>query len=149
MAAGTITLNGKTYTKRHQIIPWEQTISAAGVVPATLTLPGIAMFLLRGLSRDVVAAGAPVTNRRFRFKFGNSDGNNWYMANPVAGTTGAATFTDRVVDTAVFGSGQFLYVLDPPIPYGASASIRMEFEDITNSFPYTIFIGFHGCWLLP
>lgn len=148
MAQGQITIGGKTYTKRHVIIPWEQTITATGVTPATLTLPGISMFLLRALTREIMSGSPPTlatTTRRFKFKWGNSDGNNWYMAGP----TGGATFTDRVIDTAVFGSGQFLYVPDPPIPYGATASIRMEFEDLTQTFPYTVYLAFHGCWLLP
>lgn len=147
MAQGQITIGGKTYTKRHQVIPWEQTVTGAGVVPATLTFPGIAMFLLRGLTRDIVSAGAIVTaTTRFRFKLGNSDGNIWYMTGPAGG----AVFTDRVIDSAVFGTGQFIYVFDPAIPFGANASLRMEFEDITGiNFPYTVFMGFQGCWLLP
>lgn len=147
MAAGTVTIDGKTYTKRHQVIPLEFTVTAAGVTPINLTLPGIAIFMLRGLTR-VVMSGAPLVpdaNKRFRFKLGNSDGNNWYSSAPSA----PAGTTDRVIDPLIFGTGQFPYVLDPYILYSVSASVRLEVEDITAVFPYTIFFGFQGCWLLP
>ena len=144
MAAGQVTIDGKTYTKRHQVIPQEVTMSVnGGLTPFTLTLPGIAQFMLRGLTRDVLAANAPVTNRRFRFRLGNSDGAVWYSVGGIGGTT------DRVIDSLLFGSGQFIYVLDPFILYSPSASIKMEIEDLSQNTPYTIFFGFQGCWLLP
>jgi hypothetical protein len=144
MAAGQVSIDGKTYTKRHQVIPQEVTVASNGqLIPFTLTLPGIAMFMLRGLTRDVLAANTPVTNRRFRFRLGNSDGGIWYS---VGGTTGTS---DRVIDSLMFGTGQFPYILDPFILYSVSASIKMEIEDLSQSTPYTIFFAFQGCWLLP
>jgi hypothetical protein len=63
---------------------------------------------------------------------------------------GVGGTTDSVIDTLVFGNGQFPYVLDPPIPYTISATIRCTVEDIlANGFPYTIFFGFQGAWLMP
>lgn len=144
MAAGQVTIDGKTYTKRHQVIPQEITMSVnGGVTPFALTLPGVAMFMLRGLTRDVMAANLPVTNRRFRFRLGSSDGGIWYSVGGVGGTT------DRVIDSLFFGSGQFPYILDPFILYSLSATIKMEVEDLSQATPYTIFFGFQGAWLLP
>jgi hypothetical protein len=144
MAAGQITINGKTYTKREQTIPFEQLVNVnLGVFTPTFTFPGTAIFLLRGLTRTVVVAGAPVTTRPFRFKMINSDGDIQYSSMPVNGTT------DRVLDSLIFGTGQFPVVLDPFIVFSPSGTLKMEIEDVSNNQPYTIFFGFRGCWLLP
>ena len=81
--------------------------------------------------------------RRFRFKLGNSDGATWYSASGVGGTT------DRVLDTLIFGSGQFPFALIPPLFYSANANIQYEVEDVSNVVPYTIFFNFIGSYLLP
>lgn len=144
MAAGQVTIDGKTYTKRHQVLPLEVTMSVnGGVTPTSLTLPGVAQFMLRAMTRDVLAANVPVTNKRFRFRLGTSDGGIWFSTGGVGGTT------DRVIDSLFFGTGQFPYVLDPYIIYGISSSIKLEFEDLSQATPYTIFLGFQGAWLLP
>jgi hypothetical protein len=143
-SSGQVTINGKTYTKRHQVIPLEVPITANGqVVTQSLTLPGIAMFMLRGLTRTVLAANVPVTNRPFRFRFGNTDGAIWYTTGGIGGTT------DRVIDSLMFGSGQFPYILDPFILYSVSGGIKYEIEDLSQNQPYTIYFGFQGAWLLP
>ena len=144
MAAGQVSIDGKTYTKRHQVIPQEVTVASNGqVIPFTLTLPGIAMFMLRGLTRAVLKSNAPSAACPFRFRLGNSDGAIWYSVGGVGGTT------DRVIDSLFFGTGQFPYILDPFILYSVSASIKMEIEDLSQNSPYTIYFGFQGCWLLP
>lgn len=143
-AAGQVVIDGKTYTKRHQVIPFEVPITVNGqIVTPTLTLPGIAMFMLRGLTREVLAANLPVTNRRFKFRLGNSDGGIWYTAG------GIGNNPDRVIDSLMFGNGQFPYVLDPFVLFSVSASIKLEIEDLSLNQPYTIFFGFQGAWLLP
>ena len=143
-AAGQVVIDGKTYTKRHQVIPLELMVNQnGGVFLPSLTLPGIAMFMLRGLTRDVLAGNVPVANRRFRFRLGNSDGGIWYTTGGVGGTT------DRVIDSLIFGNGQFPYVLDPFILFSVSATLKLEVEDLSQNQPYTIFFGFQGAWLLP
>lgn len=143
-AAGQVVIDGKTYTKRHQVIPLQVDVTSNGqVILQTLTLPGIAMFMLRGLTRDVMAGNVPVVNRRFRFRLGNSDGGIWYTAGGIGGTT------DRVIDSLMFGNGQFPYVLDPFILFSVSASIKLEIEDLSQNQPYTIYFAFQGAWLLP
>lgn len=137
---GTIQINNKTFAEREQNFPFEVTVAAAGVQKFSLPLPGVANFLLKALMRETVVAGAS-TARRFRARLGNTDGSTYYSSSPVGGTT------DRVIDTLMFGSGQFPFVLNPYIYYSASASILLETEDISGSFPYTIFFNFRGSYL--
>ncbi len=143
MAYGTIQINGKTYIKRPQEIPVE--VSMSGTLEVNrprLTLPGIADFYLIYLKRDTVVGGAS-TARRFKFRFGNSDGNIWYSQGGIGGTT------DRVLDTLMFGNAQFPYVLTAPIVFSSNGSINMEVEDISNAGAYTIYMSFCGSYLLP
>ena len=143
MAYGTVTIGGKTYIEREQTFPYELAVTVnLSVTKVSLTLPGTADFWLKALTRETVVAGASAA-RRFKFKLGNSDGSTWYQSCGAGGTT------DRVIDTLLFGSGQFPFVLNPYIYYGASSSIQMEIEDISNNVPYTIYMGFRGSYLLP
>jgi hypothetical protein len=120
-----------------------------------VTLPGVANFLLKGLTRETTTNGLS-TNNRFRFRLGNSDGTTWYFSGGIGATT------DRVVDTLCFGTGQFPFPVIPPIPYSAGASILFEIEDLGGSNiltvppggtvpngPYVINIAFHGSYLIP
>ena len=143
MAYGTVEINGKTYVEREQTFPQEVTMDVAlATKKVTLALPGTAEFWLKALMRETVVAGAS-TAKRFKFRLGNSDGATWYQSGGNGGTT------DRVIDTLLFGSGQFPFVLNPYIYYAASGSINMEVEDISNSVPYTIYFAFRGSYLLP
>lgn len=143
MAYGTVQINGKTYIEREQTFPLEVTVTvASSVQKVTLIMPGTAEFWLKSLTRETVAAGASAA-RRFKFRLGNSDGNTWYQSGGNGGTT------DRVIDTLLFGSGQFPFVLNPYIYYAASGSIPMEIEDISTVVPYTIFFAFRGSYLIP
>jgi hypothetical protein len=143
MSYGTVTIGGKTYIEREQTFPYELAVTVnLSVTKATLTLPGTADFWLKALTRETVVAGASAA-RRFKFKLGNSDGSTWYQSGGAGGTT------DRVLDPLLFGSGQFPFVLNPYIYYGASSSIQMEIEDVSNNQPYTIYFGFRGSYLLP
>ena len=149
MPYGTVVINGKTYIEREQNFPLEVGVTvAAQVITPTLVLPGTADFWLKALTRETLAGVPPVgasAARRFRFRLGNSDGNTWYSSGGAGGTT------DRVIDTLIFGSGQFPYVVTPHIFYAASGSIRMEIEDLAGAalVPYTIFFNFRGSYLIP
>jgi hypothetical protein len=143
MGYGTVTINGKNYVEREQTFPMEVAVTVnLSVQRVTLALPGVADFWLKSLTRETVVAGASAA-RRFRFRLGNSDGGTWYQS----GGNGATT--DRVIDTLLFGSGQFPFVLCPYIYYGASASLITEIEDVSNNQPYTIFFAFRGSYLYP
>lgn len=144
---GTIVIGGKTYIKRPREYPLKVTgFNSNGTAVDTsqrLILPGIADFLLMYLKRDTVVAGVS-TVRRFLFRFGNSDGNVWYQQGGMGGTT------DRVLDSLIFGNGQFPYALPAPVLYGASSSIMMEFADVSNQgATYDIYLSFCGVDLLP
>jgi hypothetical protein len=143
MGYGTFQINGKTYIEMEQTFPMEVAVTVnLSDQRVVLALPGVADFLLKCLTRETVLAGASAA-RRFRFRFGNSDGGQYYQS----GGNGGAT--DRVIDTLLFGSGQFPFVLCPYIFYSASASIVCEIEDVSNNQPYTIFFAFRGSYLYP
>lgn len=141
MSYGMVTINGQNYIEREQTFPLEVAVTALQVIKTSLVLPGTADFWLKCLTRETVAAGASAA-KRFKFRLGNSDGSTWYQSGGTGGTT------DRVIDTLLFGSGQFPFVVTPYIFYAASGSIPMEIEDISNS-AYTIYFAFRGSYLIP
>ena len=144
MQYGVVEIDGQQYVERAQIFPMDLNITANFQIftQQRVTLPGVANFLLKGLTRETTAAGASAA-RRFKFRLGNSDGQTWY----ISGGLGAST--ERAVDTLVFGSGMFPYPLIPPIPYSSGANIVFEVEDVSGSAPYTINFAFHGSYLIP
>lgn len=145
MNYGMVQIGNKTFAEREQTFPLEVTVTVGlSVIKANVQLPGTADFWLKSLTRETVAAGASAA-RRFRFRLGNTDGATWYQAGGVGGNT------DRVIDTLMFGNGQFPFVVCPYIYYSASASILTEIEDIGGGglVPYTIFFAFRGSYLIP
>ena len=142
-AYGTVQIGGKTYIEREQtfplIVPVTVNLSIQRIVVA---LPGTADFLLKCLMRETIVAGASAA-RRFSVRLGNSDGSTWYSSGGNGGNT------DRVIDTLMFGSGQFPFVLNPYIYYSASASIQIEVEDLSSLQPYSIYFGFRGSYIIP
>ena len=150
---GEIIVDGQPYTERLQVFTSVITMTTNGQIftSVPVTLAGVAPFLLKGLTRDILSnetnppTGPPQFNvsldRRFRFNLRNSSGL-WI-------------FDDRVVDTMCFGSGQFPYPLIPPIPIPHNGTIFYDVEDMglgsadPDYFPYTIYFGFHGSYLYP
>lgn len=141
---GTITIDNQQYIERAQIFPVTVDITANLQIwsQQRVTLPGVANFLLKGLTREVTVAGISAL-RRFKFRLGNSDGTTWYIAGGIGATS------DRVVDSLIFGTGMFPYAIIPPIPYSAGANIMFEVEDLSAQAPYTINMAFHGSYLIP
>lgn len=142
---GQVEINGTVYNTRPRYFTYQQSIAAfTTYAPVQLTLTGEAPFLLQALTRATISgAGADVTNTtRFLFKLGNTDGAIWYN------TAGNGGTVDRLVDSLMFGNGQFPHILPVPIFYSASASIRFEIQDLSNS-AYNLYIGFQGVLLLP
>ena len=97
---GTVTIDGQQYIERAQIFPQTLDITTNLIVLAQqrVTLPGVANFLLKGLTREVTVAGVS-TSLRFRFRLGNSDGTTWYFAGGRGGQLGlehVATVAARV-----------------------------------------------------
>ena len=145
MQYGYVEIDGQEYVERPQVFPQDVNITFANqlLTQQRLILPGVANFLLKGLTRETIASQASAP-RDFKFRLGNSDGQTWYIAGGVGSTT------ERAFHTLVLGTGQFPFTLIPPIPYTAGASIVFEVEDIGNGpFPYTINFGFHGSYLIP
>lgn len=141
--SNTITLGNQTFITRYQEFPFEQaiTVNNQTLLNQRLVLPGVAPFMLTELKRITINGGAEVS-RRFKFRFGNTDGGLWYAQAGVGGSN------DRIVDTLIFGNAQFPKVISPGIVYQPSASIMMEIEDISGNAPYTISMSFGGWYLL-
>lgn len=144
MQYGVIQIDGQNYVERAQIFPFDLNMTRNFQVlnGQRLSLPGVANYLLKGLTREVTINGVPQT-RRFKFRLGNSDGTTWYFSG------GIGSNTERVLDTNCFGSAQFPYPLIPPITYSAGANIMFEVEDVSGNTPYVINFAFHGSYLIP
>jgi hypothetical protein len=151
---GVITLAGQQYIERPQIFCLELVVNQPYEVFTNqrLTLPGVADFLLKGLTRDSQITGFSISSDlRFRFRITNAEGSTSFLSG------GLGIFDDRIIDTCCFGTAQFPYPLIPPIPVHASGSLIFEVEDLgfyqpappNPSYPYTIRFGFHGSYLIP
>jgi hypothetical protein len=142
MAYGTVTIGGKTFIQKEQSFSLKVTTAGNQLqVRTSLVLPGTADFWLKALMRETLVNGVS-TAFRFLFRLGNSDGSTWYQSGGTGGTT------DLVLDTLLFGNGQFPFVLDPYIYYGASSSILINYQPLTNDV-YDIYFSFRGAYLLP
>jgi hypothetical protein len=140
---GVIEIDGQKYVERPKFYSLIVPIANNGQrVSTRLVLPSVALFWLKTLTRDVIAGGASVS-RRFGFRFGNTDGGIWYISGGVGSTN------DYIIDTLIFGDGQFPFVLVPHIIYSPAANITIEVVDISNNAPYDIHMGFGGSDLLP
>lgn len=147
---GQITIDGKNYIERVQTFPIEVAVTSdlQVLTNQTFTFPGVANFLLKSLTRKLYTnAGVDQTGAYpFKFKWGNSDGNTWYVSGGISGNT------ERVIDSCIFGDAQFPAVLIPYVFFSAGASFKYEVEDVSNTAtanPYTIYIGLVGSYLIP
>ena len=146
---GVVTMDGQDYIERIQVFPVTFSVTQQYQVSTgqRVTLPGVANFRLKGLTREVIQNGATVA-LRFAFRLGNSDGTTWYFSGGLGETT------DRVIDTCCFGTGAFPFPLTPPLSYSAGSNIMFEIEDLgtyqePTFVPYTINLAFHGSYLIP
>lgn len=143
---GVVTLDGIQYAERPQVFPLEVNITQPFQVLTNqrLTMPGVANFLLKGLTRMILQNGQSASAAiRFRYRMNNTEGSTWFFSG------GLGLINDRVFDQLCFGSGQFPYPLIPPVPIHASGSLVYEIEDVTGIVPYTICMAFHGVYLIP
>ena len=145
---GVITLDGSQYVERFQLFVMENTITTSRQVITNqrLTLPGVANFLLKGMTRDFTTPTVQGSaDRRFRFRILNQEGSTNFFSG------GLGMYDDRAYDNICFGSGQFPYPIIPPIPVHASGSLIYEIEDsgLGTLYPYTIHFGFNGTYLIP
>lgn len=147
---GELTINGQTYIERNITLFQDVTVTAASEVIRNrrVQLPGTAPFVCKGLVRvTLTAAGVDITaTQRFRFRYGNNDGNIWYVVPGVGGTN------DRAIDLLMFGPNRAFPGLTLPFNYFTPNSvIPFEVEDINGAanVPYTIQLGFIGSYLFP
>jgi hypothetical protein len=140
---GQVTINGVTYQERYQCFPLDVQMTPNLVLTSQrVSLPGIAPFRLKALTRTTFNAEGVATAYAFKFKFGNTEGGVWYCGAPVG------EINDRVVDTLIFGDGKLPFPVIPSIIFDTNAAIMYEVEDISDS-TYTISFGFHGTFLFP
>ena len=143
-ALGQVTINGVTYQERYQCFPVDVNITGAlqVLLNQRVTLPGIAPFRLKALTRMTLVNGA-ASAQAFKFRFGNTEGGTWYCGAPIGGTD------DRVVDSLIFGDGKLPFPVIPSIIFDTNAAIMYEIEDISGTASYTISMAFHGTFLFP
>lgn len=151
---GVIIRDGTPFVERPQIFGQEVTITTPNqeLTNQRFTNPGVATFLLKGLSRDIQFPGQPDViffDTNFFFRITNTEGSTSFLSG------GLGIFDDYVIDNCCFGTGQFPYPLIPPIPVMASGSLLFDVKDNNpfNStvppYPYTISFAFHGSLLFP
>lgn len=144
---GTVSIDGKTFIERYQTLQVPTvTIVGAGIVTARLVLPSIAPFWIKGLVRDAIAGGISVA-RRFRSRFTTTDMAGTWFQSTGAPQSGIAQ-NDRILDTLLYGSAQFPKAIVPHVMVSASGTITVEIEDLSAVFPYDLYIGFDGSFLL-
>lgn len=138
---GVITLDGKQYLERYQVFVMDVTIPVqnAAFVNQQFTLPGVAPFLLKGLTRDITEPGNPNSvDEIFLFRLQNGIG-------------GLAIFDDRVVSNLCFGSAQFPFPLIPPVKIEATGSLIFDVIDLgfraAPNYPYIVHLAFQGTYL--
>lgn len=153
---GVITLDGVEYIETPRVFTLPVTLTTSNQLVSNIpfTLPGVAPFLLKGLAREIISRDEAFRigseDRRFRFRIYGSQSAPWFF------TSGLGITDDRVVDTTIFGSGQFPFPLIPPVPVPANGTLFIDIEDMgfqdpiqTWYFPYTVHLVFHGTYLIP
>lgn len=149
MQFAKLEIDGQEYVERFQVFAMDvQVVNIKTVYPQRLVLPGEANFLLKAIAATQLLGGVDVggnTNNtvRFKFRLGNSDGQRWYMSGGIGATN------ERLLNTLVLGTGLFPYVLVPPIPYSAGASIAFEVEEFLSQSNFQISFAFIGSYLIP
>lgn len=149
MNTGIQTINGNEYIEKVQIFPiWLQNVASnALLLNQQVATPGNYMFRLKALTRLTIVAGVP-TVRPFLFRLGGTSDTSWFTGGAVPLNTSGVQ-TDRVLDSNIFGTGQFPFPLIPDILFPAGSNITFEIQDVSNNGPYDIHLAFHGTYLVP
>ncbi len=107
----------------------------ATLADARIVLDGEADFLWKLNTRSATGA--------FRIRFGISDSGIWFSS---AGNVQGGG-NDRVLDSLIFGNGQFPFPVVPHIWIPRSGSLIMDLQDISGN-SNTIEFAFHGSKLV-
>lgn len=149
MTTGVFQIAGNNYIEKVQIFPiWLQNIASnALLLNQQVATPGNYMFRLKALTRLTVVGGVP-TVRPFLFRLGGTSDTSWFTGGAVPLNTSGVQ-TDRILDSNMFGTGQFPFPLIPDILFPAGSNITFEVQDISNNGPYDLHLAFHGTYLVP
>lgn len=128
---GRVQLGGKSYIERFWTYTAIITLTANQTSIARIVLDGEADFLLKLLTRNSTGA--------FRIRLGTSESGVWFSGS--GATQGGGN--DRVLDSLLFGNGQFPFPVIPHIYFPRSASIIMDLQD-TSGGGNTLEFAFHG-----
>ena len=158
MNTGVFTINGTQYIEKVQIFPiWQKDITSNQLLlNQQVATPGNYMFRLKALTRlTVVYAGGSSGNgvgtptvRPFLFRLGGTSDTSWYTGGAVPLNTSGVQ-TDRVLDSNMFGTGQFPFPIIPDILFPAGSNITYEVQDVSNNGNYDLHLAFHGTYLVP
>lgn len=138
-------INGKKYVERAISFQATVSVTSAGqqILNQSLVLPGVADFLLKARVRSVVNAAGTLAFNLFTYREGNTDGGVWYMS------AGTGSTNDKILDPLVFGTGAFPFPVVPPVFFSKTASIMYDIIDVSQTVPYTIYLGWLGSYLIP
>ena len=134
---GRVEIGGRKYIERFWTYTNITTLTANQIFLQRLVLDGEADFLLKLLCRSSTGA--------FRIRLGTSDSGIWFSGAGTQPTGGSGN--DRVLDSLIFGNGQFPFPVIPHIWFPKSASIIMDLQD-TSGAGNTIEFAFHGSKLV-
>lgn len=132
---GRVNIGGKNYIERFWTYSNITTLTASSIVTTKVVLDGEADFLLKLLCRSSTGA--------FRIRLGTSDSGIWFSSCGVVQGGG----NDRVLDSLIFGNGQFPFPVVPHIWFPKSGSLIMDLQDTSGS-SNTIEFAFHGSKLV-
>lgn len=132
---GRIKFGGKNYIERFWTYTNITTLTANGTALNRVVMDGEAHFLLKLLTRQSTGG--------FRMRLGTSEGGTWFSGAGVV--TGGGN--DRVLDTLIFGDGQFPFPVVPHIFFPKSAALIMDLQDVSGN-TNTLEFAFHGSKLI-
>ena len=132
---GRLNIGGKNYIERFWTYTNITTLTANQTVNAKIVMDGEADFLWKLNTRSSDGA--------FRIRFGISDSGIWFSSAGVVQGGG----NDRVLDSLIFGNGQFPFPVVPHIWIPRSGSLIMDLQDISGN-TNVIEFAFHGSKLV-
>lgn len=128
---GRVQLGGKNYIERF----WTYT----SIVTLTANQQGIFRIVLDGEADWLMKLATRSSTGGFRIRLGTSESGIWFSGAGIVQGGG----NDRVLDSLMFGNGQFPFPIVPHIYYPRSASVIMDLQD-TSGAGNTIEFAFHG-----